>query len=317
MAHPRIDTTFPSGGEQCAAYVYRPEDQQGDAPCVVMGHGFSATRDDRMPEYAERFAAAGMVVVVFDYRYFGASTGEPRQLLDIGKQHEDWEAAIAFARRLDGVDPARIALWGSSFSGGHAQALAIRHGATGPSAIACVIAQAPYVDGLAALKEIPPVNLAKATAAGLADQAAALLGRPPKMMPVVGDPGSFALLTAAEAKPGFEAIAPPHSRWRNEVCARIALRIALYRPGAKAQDIPCPILYCVCDDDHTTPPGPAIAAAEKAPYGELIRYPMGHFEIYVGDGFERSSADQLAFLRRHLGLGEPTSGEATEAAAPA
>lgn len=314
MAPARIDTTFPSGGEECAAYVYRPEGD-GEAPCVVMGHGFSATRDDRMPEYAERFVAAGMACVVFDYRYFGASTGEPRQLLDIGKQHEDWEAAIAFARGLDGIDATRIALWGSSFSGGHAQALAIRHGATGPSAITAVIAQAPYVDGLAALKEIPPANLARATAEGLIDQASALLGRPPRMMPVVGDPGTFALLTAAEAKPGFESIAPPYSRWKNEVCARIALRIALYRPGAHPEKIPCPILYCVCDDDHTTPPGPAIAAAERAPYGELIRYPMGHFEIYVGEGFEKSSADQTAFLVRHFGLGAPAAApEATASA---
>lgn len=314
MARARIDTTFPSGGEQCAAYVYRPDEGGGDAPCVVMGHGFSATRDDRMPEYAERFAAAGMAVVVFDYRHFGASSGEPRQLLDIGRQHEDWEAAIAFARGLDGVDATRIALWGSSFSGGHAQALAIKHGATGPSAIAAVVAQAPYVDGLAALKEIPPLNLARATAEGLADELSSRLGRGPRMMPVVGEPGSFALLTAAEAKPGFESIAPPHSRWRNEVCARIALRIALYRPGAKAQDIPCPILYCVCDDDHTTPPGPAISAAERAPRGELIRYPMGHFEIYVGEGFEQSSADQTAFFVRHLGLTPQSSPQEASAA---
>ncbi len=313
MESTRIDTTFPSGGEECAAYVYRPEGADGDVPCVVMGHGFSATRDDRMPEYAERFVAAGMAAVVFDYRFFGASSGEPRQLLDIRKQHEDWEAAIAFARGLDGVDATRIALWGSSFSGGHAQALAIKHGATGPSAITCVVAQAPYVDGLAALKEIPPANLARATAEGLADELSSRLGRGPRMMPVVGDPGTFALLTAAEAKPGFESIAPPYSRWKNEVCARIALRIALYRPGAKAEKIPCPILYCVCDDDHTTPPGPAISAAERAPYGELKRYPMGHFEIYVGEGFEQSSADQTAFLVRHLGLDTPARGKSASA----
>jgi len=65
-----------------------------------------------------RRSDAGFAVHVFDYRHFGASTGEPRQLLDIGRQHDDYRAVIAWARQLDGIDPDRIVLWGSSFSGG-------------------------------------------------------------------------------------------------------------------------------------------------------------------------------------------------------
>src|SRR3954447_9811523 len=120
----REDVTFPSAGERCAAYLYRPEGAAGDVPCVVMAHGFSATRDDGLPAYAEAFAAAGIAALVFDYRHFGASTGTPRQLLDVGKQHEDYRAAIAYARAMGGIDPQRIALWGSSFSGGHVIAIA-------------------------------------------------------------------------------------------------------------------------------------------------------------------------------------------------
>jgi len=304
---PRIDTTFPSGGEHCAAYVYRPEAAAEDVPCVVMAHGFSATRDDRLPAYAERFEAAGMAVVVFDYRHFGASTGEPRQLLDIKKQLADWEAAIAFARGLDGVDPERIALWGSSFSGGHAMQLAQTHGR-----IAAVVAQAPFTDGIAALRAASPKNVARATAEGLIDQAGALAGRPPRYMPVVGPPGSFALLTSPEAEPGFRAIAPEWSRWRNEVAARIMLHVGLYRPGVKTASISCPLLICACDEDQTTPPGPAITAAERAPRGELKRYPIGHFDIYLGEDFERAVADQTEFLVRHLGVGTPAAPAVTE-----
>lgn len=297
---PRIDTTFPSGGEHCAAYVYRPDEATEDVPCVVMAHGFSATRDDRLPAYAERFEAAGMAVVVFDYRHFGASTGEPRQLLDIKQQLADWEAAIAFARSLDGVDAERVALWGSSFSGGHAMQLAQTHGR-----IAAVVAQAPFTDGIAALRAASPRNVARATAEGLLDRVGALAGRPPRYMPVVGPPGSFALLTSSEAEPGFRAIAPEWSRWRNEVCARIMLHVGLYRPGVSTQRIPCPLLICACDEDQTTPPGPAVTAAERAPRGELKRYPIGHFDIYLGEDFERAVADQTEFLVRHLGLGVP------------
>src|SRR5512135_3340958 len=118
-----------------------------------MAHGFSATRDDGLPGYAEAFRDAGFVVVLFDYRHFGASTGEPRQLLDIRRQLEDYRAVIAWARSLDGVDPDRIVLWGSSFSGGHVLVVA----ATDPR-IAAVIAQAPNTDSIASLMLVQPRN---------------------------------------------------------------------------------------------------------------------------------------------------------------
>lgn len=114
---PRGDVHFESSGIRCAAWHYQPEDGDEAAPCVVMAHGFSATRELRLDAYAERFAAAGFACLVFDYRHFGASEGAPRQLLDIERQLADWRAAIAYARSLRGVDPERIALWGSSFAG--------------------------------------------------------------------------------------------------------------------------------------------------------------------------------------------------------
>ncbi len=75
-------------------------------PCVVMAHGFGGTRTARLDAFAERFAAAGLAAVVFDYRYFGDSTGEPRQLIDIKRQIDDWRAAVAFTRTLPEVDNA-------------------------------------------------------------------------------------------------------------------------------------------------------------------------------------------------------------------
>ena len=291
----RSDVTFPSGDAHCAAYLYRPDDADGDVPCVVMAHGFSATRDDRLPAFAERFAAAGMAVLVFDYRHFGASGGTPRQLLDVGRQHDDYRAAIAYARGLDGVDPERIALWGSSFSGGHVVAV----GATEPR-LAAIVSQAPFADGLATVKLVPPKNVARLTIDGLRDRAGALLGRPPHLVPAVAPPGGYAAMSAPEAQPGFDAIAAPDGNWQNAFAARLMLTMALYRPVRSAAKVTAPLLVCVCDDDQTTPPGPAIEMAESAPRHELVRYPIGHFGIYVGEDFERAVADQTAFLRKHL-----------------
>ena len=291
----REHISFPSGEERCAAYLYRPRDATGDVPCVVMAHGFSATRDDRLPGYAERFAAAGLAVLLFDYRHFGRSTGEPRQLLDIGRQLDDYRAAVRFARGLDGTDPARIALWGTSFSGGHVLTL----GAEG-HAPAAIVAQVPFCDGIATLLLAPPRVALRATLYGLADRALALIGAGPIMIPAVGPPGSFAVMTAPEADPGMAAVVVPRSRWRNEVAARIMLHVARYRPGTKADKITAPLLICVADRDETTPPGPAVAAAERAPRGELQRYPIGHFDAYLGADFEQIVGDQVRFLRRHL-----------------
>lgn len=91
-----------------------------------MAHGLGGVRQMRLDTFAERFSAAGYRCLVFDYRHFGASAGEPRQLLSVRRQLEDWRCAIAYARQLDGVDPERIILWGTSFSGGHVIRIASR-----------------------------------------------------------------------------------------------------------------------------------------------------------------------------------------------
>jgi len=99
-----------------SAWLYLPEHLPAPYPCIVMGHGLGSTRDAGLEPYAIRFRDAGFAVLVFDYRYFGASGGTPRQLIWIPSQLEDWSAAIACARGLKEIDPARIALWGTSLS---------------------------------------------------------------------------------------------------------------------------------------------------------------------------------------------------------
>jgi pimeloyl-ACP methyl ester carboxylesterase len=276
---------------------------------VVMAHGFSGTRELRLDAYAERFCDAGLGALVFDYRHFGASAGEPRQLLDIRKQQDDYRAAVGYARALDWVDSGRVALFGTSFSGGHVLAVA-----AGDQRIAAVVSQCPFTDGLASLPKLGSANIAKATVAGLRDQLAELVGRPVQYIPAVGPPGSFAVMTTPDAMPGFEALLPPESRWENRVAARIALRVASYRPGRSAAQVVCPVLFCVCDGDAVAPPKATLRYAEAAPRGEIKRYPVGHFDIYVGETWERAVADQTEFLSRCL-AGSRKSAEIDNAAA--
>ncbi|MBL8511041.1 MAG: alpha/beta fold hydrolase [Betaproteobacteria bacterium] len=295
-ARGRSDITFISQGLKCAAWLYRPQ-AAGPTPCVVMAHGFSAVREQRLDAYAERFARAGMAVLLFDYRYFGASEGEPRQLLSIRSQLQDWEAAVAMARALPDVDPVRIALFGISFSGGHVQHLAARD----PS-IAAVIAQVPFCDGLSNVPELGLGHMLRLTMAGLRDVLSALLGLGPYRIPVVDEPGTLAAMVTPDAVSGMAKVNPPHSTWRNEVCARIALTVGLYRPGTEAARIQCPILYAIGEHDVLTPARLAHAAARRAPHAEVKTYLCGHFDMAVDPMWDQVVADQIQFLAKHFKL---------------
>ena len=152
----RQDVEFSSGGVTCRAWLFSPSSvHTGKSPCIVMAHGFGATREASLAQYAERFAEDGYFALVFDYRHFGASDGLPRQLLSIHSQLEDYQAAIDFARTLPAVDPERIALWGSSFSGGHVIAAAVNDGR-----VAAVSSQCPMMDDpTARFARDPPRNV--------------------------------------------------------------------------------------------------------------------------------------------------------------
>jgi pimeloyl-ACP methyl ester carboxylesterase len=298
----REDVTFDAWGDRCAAWLYRPDPQGATAadprgvPCIVMAHGFAGVREAGLAVFAERFALAGFAVLLFDYRGFGASEGAPRQLASVPRQLADWAAAIAYARTLDGIDPERIAVWGTSFSGGHVVATAARD-----HRLAAAVAQAPFADGVRQALSLPPAQALRLTVAALRDELGSRRGKAPRMVPAVGPPGSLAVMTSPDAEPGYRAIVPPGSPWRNEVAARIGLRVLAYRPVSRASDVACPLMVAICDDDAVTPPDVALRLAQAAPRGELVRYAgAGHFDVYVGETFERAVVDQVAFFTEHL-----------------
>jgi pimeloyl-ACP methyl ester carboxylesterase len=297
----REDHEFTSGGDSCAAWLYRPDDPAGEQsglPVVVLAHGFTATREESLVRFAERFADAGMLALTFDYRGFGDSGGDERQVLSIRRQLEDVAAALSFARSVAGVDPAKVALWGSSFGGG----LTLETAAKDHS-LACAVAQVPFADGPSMLGAVPPANAARLTAKALADIRERRRGGPRMMIPAAGPPGTLAAMTSADALPGFEAIKAEGSRHENRVAAAIAVETLSWRPGSKAARIECPLLVQVATRDLDTPPAAAAKAAARAPRGELRRYDCGHFDVYLDPWFEAVVADQIQFFSRHLSTG--------------
>lgn len=300
----REEVSFTSAGLRCDGWLYRPVGP-GPHPGLVMAHGMGGIRAAVLPNFAERFAQNGIAVLVFDYRHSGTSEGHPRGLIDIATQRADYHAAIRYVRGLEGIDPQRIGLWGTSFSGGHVLDVTAED-----SRIAAAVIQNPHVDGrsgrAATMRSAGPIQIARLAWAGLRDQAHALLGRPPHRVRLVGPPGSLAMFTTPDALPGYRSILPaePHD-WEPAVPARIMLHARFDRPYRHAPRIHCPLLVCVCDRDRLSPPRPAVDVSDKAPHGELRRYPIEHFDLFTGPWFEQVISDQIAFLRRTLVQANP------------
>ncbi|WP_370288832.1 alpha/beta hydrolase [Nocardioides sp.] len=293
----REDVTFDSHGTACAAWLYRP-DGVSSPPIIVMAHGFAAIRVLRLDAYAERFAEAGYAVLVFDYRGWGDSAGEPRRVLNIRAQHKDWRAGVAYARTIQGVDTNKVVLWGTSFGGGHALHLAAED-----HEIAAVIAQVPHISGPASVFSQPKGLVARLIAAGLRDQFRAATHREPYRVAAAGYPGDLAMMTSPDAAPMairlagdlYEQLLP-----ENDVAARIALRVPFYSPGRLTPKITAPTLVQIATGDTVTPHGVALKAANRLPRGEVRTYDCQHFEPYLDPYFDTVVGDQVAFLTAHV-----------------
>lgn len=282
----REDIEFEVSGDTCAAWLYPAAPSAGRGPIVVMAHGLSGTRRDGLGPFAERFAGAGIAALLFDHRGFGDSGGEADRF-EPKRQLEDWRAAIACARSLPRTDPSRIAAFGSSMGGGNALAAAVDD-----PTVAAVVSQVPFLDLLRQAHRSGPRVAARMLAA-------AARGR---HLPAVGQPGQAAFINAPDAEAGWRHVVAigEDSSWRNRVSAGWLLGRP-YRPGRLAPRLRCPWLVCVGEADRVARPRPAIAAARRAPQGELRLYPgVDHFDVYDGPELEAVVGDQVSFLRRHL-----------------
>ncbi len=290
----RIDVTFESGGQPIAAWYYPPP-EGASAPCVVLGHGFAGVKEARLDAFAERFHAAGFACLVFDYRHFGGSGGAPRQVVDVRQQQEDWAAAIAWAKQAAGVDSRRIALWGTSFGGGHVLEVCARRGD-----IAAAVLHMALVDPMATTGDEGLRHTVRLTLAGFRDIAHRLLRRAPYLIPAVGPPGTLAFMSVPEAQPGYFAIVTNAPSWRNEVAAGIVIRMGTWKPARSAARVRCPLLFVVGEADRITPADVTRKAAARCRSAEVVGLRGGHFDAYLGEAFEQAVEAEARFLRAQL-----------------
>ncbi len=289
--------TFPGeGGVALSAWLFLPQDTQ-PVPGITMAHGFAATKYHSIEQMALAFADAGFAVLLHDHRGFGDSGGEPRHDVNPWQQITDWRRAISYLQSRPEVDAARIGLWGTSYSGGHALVL----GAT-DRRLKAIVAQVPTIDGYAAgLRRVPPEGVAALEMRFAQDEIAQLHGEPPKTQRVVsGDRATAASYKAADAA-HFYLQDVPAGLWENTVTLRSARWARMYAPGEYVERVsPTPLLMLVAEQDHTTPTDLALKAYERALQPkQLILLKGGHFDPYQSE-FPAASEAAIGWFKAHL-----------------
>ncbi|CAN0106617.1 unnamed protein product [Ascophyllum nodosum] len=313
---------FESKGVRCHAWLYLPvtvvDDTIGNAkppPVVIMGHGFGGQKDMGLAKYAEAFAKRGIASFVIDYRTFGGSDGMPRNLVSPWRHVEDYQAALDYIRghSLAGqVDPTRVALWGTSFAGGHVlKVAAADENSRIPDAesIRAVISQTPHLDGRAAskraIKQRGTMGTLKMAAATLGDGLRGLLGMQARYVSVVGceGDGKVALMTLSQE--GCDRYFQKHPSvylggWRNQACARVGAMVGLYSPIKALPEVKAPILFVGAEKDELCPADTVREAAKLVPDAKLSIHNVTHFDIYLGDALQIILKDMGDFLEEHF-----------------
>ncbi|WP_286745087.1 alpha/beta hydrolase [Aquabacterium sp. UBA2148] len=264
-------------------------------PVIVMAHGFGGLRDWGLGPFAERFVKAGFAVLRFDYRGFGKSGGQPRRVVD-GKEHvKDWLSALdAVAKRSD-IDPQRIGVWGTSYSGG--QVLVV--GAERPQQVKAVSAQVPFVSGLSSGLQFPLKYQPLATWYALRDL---MRGddEEPVYVPTIA-PNAFSALVCAECNEGYNKLVPAGQEDQNKVAARVFLSLPFWFPGDSAPKVQAPALVIAAAKDGLIPVAKVRDVAKSLPKGEYLELPdADHFSPYSGPAFEQVVSRQTAFFVKHL-----------------
>jgi dienelactone hydrolase len=291
---PTEQVEFCSHGIRCAAWLTLPT-SDGAHPAVVLVHGLGATHDMMLAQYEQHFAAAGIAVLAFDYRYTGASEGEPRQRISMSSQRDDVGAALAYLKARPEIDAGRLGLWGTSLGG-----MNVVRVAAARDDIAAAVVQCPIVHGPGAARSLGLLGALRLTPAIVSDALRAVTGRGRRYVPIVGAPGSDAMVTAPGAEAGWNSTVAPGATFDNRIAAADAVAMVVTSALRQARHVTASLLVCVCDRENLMDPKYAALVAGRAPHGVARHYDSDHFAIYHPPLVSEVLADQTAFLKEHL-----------------
>ncbi|MCE9648978.1 MAG: alpha/beta hydrolase [Parvibaculum sp.] len=286
-------------GVTLRGWLYEAKGVKGPAPTVVMAHGFSAVKEMFLDDYAAFFAEAGIASLVYDHRNLGDSDGTPRGHIVPAEQISGYRDAISYAQTLPEVDPNRIGIWGSSYSGGHVLVVAAID-----RRVKCVVAQVPLVGGMETARRLIRGDHWKGLREGfVADRMARMRGEAPGRIPVTGPEGTPSALPTADTYDFFiEYSKANKTKWENDVTLHSVELFTEYEPGIYIPRIsPTPLLMVAALGDHLTPFDMTAAAFETAlEPKKFLSLPCMHFEAYTGDIFKMSAPVQRDWFKTYL-----------------
>jgi len=293
------DVTFDSKGLTCRGWLYTPDyiDTNQKVPTIIMAHGFSAVKEQALPGFAERFAEAGLRTLLFDYRYFGSSDGEPRCQLFPLEMVEDYRNAITWVCEQPNVDADRIGVWGTSFSGGLAA-----YTGTFDRRVKAVVAQVPSLTNAESRRATDPAKWDSVGAFLLEDRIARYRTRAVNYMKVVAPEGEPCILPGAESYEAFMELKTNAPNWRNEVTLESLEKVREFDPVSLIHLMaPTALLVIAAEQDSLISLDAVMAAYERATKPkELIVHPIKHFDIYKDPWLTTAANDAIAWFKQHL-----------------
>jgi fermentation-respiration switch protein FrsA (DUF1100 family) len=295
----RKDIAFDSMGLNCRGWLYLPDGVQGESklPVIVMAHGFSAVKEQILPEIAERFANADFAVVVFDYRFFGASEGEPRCQLFPLEMVEDYRNAITWACQQPNIDPSRVGIWGTSYSGG-----LVAYTARVDRRVKAVVAQAPSVMNAEARRAVDPEKYESVGQFLIQNRIARYETGAVNYMAVVAPEGEPCILPGQECYDAFMELKEVAPNWRNEITVESLEKIREFDPVSLIHMVsPTALLIIAAERDSLIPIDALKQSFDRAvDPKKMTVLPIEHFEIYRDPWLSKATGNAVDWFREHL-----------------
>ena len=296
------DVMFKSGETFAAGWLFLPDQSRskGPVPAVAMAHGFGAVKEMYLEPFARRFAEAGIAALVFDYRSFGASGGEPRQRVSPRDQMEDYRNALTWLSLQPEIDKNRLGVWGTSFSGAHV----IQVAAFDPR-VKAVVSQVGPMDLYLITRGIAgPDQFAGLQQMAIEERIRYATEGGEHYVPSAGVPGEgFAMQMDQDSYDfGNQAKATIAPAWKNEVAMSSLDAILEHAPGRFIDLIaPRPLLMILASKDAIVPPESNRNAFARA--GEpkrLLEINGGHYSVYIGPGAAEAAQAATEWFTEHL-----------------
>lgn len=297
---PLSNRTFYSDGLRIAGYLCTPDDwRAGDPPRpgILMLSGYGGNPHFDCIHLMRRLCATGWFVFTFDYRGFGKSEGSRGRHRPL-EQAQDACDALSFMQTIEGIDPARLGIFGTSFGGAHGIWVTAHD-----ERVKCLVASTAVTNGERWLRLIRKPSDWSLFKARVMEDA---LRRVQTGEPAIVQRGEIMIRDADALRQREQQICENPALAREDIDLESAEAAMRYRPESVAATIsPRPVLMIYCENDALVPPEEQLSCYAKC--GEpkkLVKLPgAGHYDSYEFRNPEMAEIvyqETAAWFRKYL-----------------